>query len=565
MPAPPRPRQPRRATPGISRRGESGPPPPRTTTRALLLLAAVLLPAALLIAPTAAAGQSLPSGWPLQWSPLAAVPATVVSFPASGLAASSPLTGPAPRIGMFWTGRNPAGLAGGTGDARADFDGSAQGESGAFRRPLDPGSAHDAALAALAWQPVGSRAGVAGDVAVDRTTLGAPIYADVTEPYTLSPLAVLDTSGAAMSRTTARLEGAGGLAIGRLLLGASLGYRAQQIQTVRSPVPHQDRVANPAVILGVGVRLRRNLRVGAYGRWLEMRESINLFSVAAPSRIYQFTGYDEPQPQDIAGTWYYRERQDFARGGGITADGSLGLLRWSAYGDVGNEVDAGWSEQTSHPKQDRWTAAVRAAGLALQRGFRGGELLVSAHVDWSHADGRVHRVDLPGVTYTAAATVVLPRIDVRLRPHAPWRFDFTLSDPWQDRQAADSVVQRRSVLKSWTPSVTAAASRELGAGFALGLALGLAHVAVGGAIPDPVFMGPAYDAYIAPTTELYTTPADARAATLTLRWARGPATDFYLEAGTRSVSAGSALTSLPGAPAGSRSTWTLRFGALLHS
>jgi hypothetical protein len=535
------------------------PMPATLCARAVPVLAAVLL-----LAPAAAVGQSLPSAWPLQWSPLAAVPATLVSFPTSDLATSSPLTDPAPRLGMFWTGRNPAGLAGGTGDSWANFDGSAQGESGAFRRPLDPGDTHDASLAALAWEPVGAHAGVAADVAVDRTTLGAPIYADVADPYTLSPLAVLDTSGLAMGRTTARIEGAGGLAVGRLLLGASLGYRAQQIRTVRSPVPHQDRVANPALVLGAGLRLLRNLRVGAYGRWQETRESINLFSIAAASRVYQFTGYDDPGPQDIAGTWYSRYRESSARGGGLTADGSLGRLRWTAYGDVGSATDAGWSQQTEHPKQDRWNADVRAGGVALQRAFRGDEVLVTAHVDWSHADGRVHRIDLPGVTYTNTATVVLPGIDVRLRPPTPWRFDFTLSDPWQERQAADSVVQRRSVLRSWTPTLTAAASRTLGGGVALGLSLGLAHVAVGGAIPDPAYMGPTYDAYIAPTTQLYTTPVTAQAAGLTLRWDHGRARSFYVQAEERRASAGGSSVTLPDSPTGSRTTWALRFGALLH-
>jgi len=545
--------------------------PSRRTGRPLRTITCVRAAAAcavgLLLVPAGARAQSapsLPSGWPLEWSPLAAVPATLLSVPASGLSTTSPLTRPAPRIGMFWTGRNPAGLAGGTGDSWADFDGSAQGESGAFRRPLDPGATHDASLAALAWQPVGTRAGVVGDVAVDRTTLGAPVYADVADPYTLSPLAVLDTSGLAMARTTARIEGAGGLALGRLLLGASLGYRAQQIRTVRSPVPHQDRVANPALVLGAGLRLLRNLRVGVYGRWQETRESIDLFSIAAASRVYQFTGYDDPGPQDIAGTWYSRYRESSARGGGLTADGRLGRLRWTAYGDVGSAIDAGWSQQTEHPKQDRWNADVRTGGLALQRAFRGDEVLVTAQVDWSHADGRVHRIDLPGVTYTNSATVVEPRIDVRLRPPTRWQFEFTLSDPWQNRQAADSVVQRRSVLKSWTPTLTAAASRTLGSGFALGLAAGFAHVSVGGALPDPAHMGPAYDTYIAPTTELYTTPVTAQAGALTLAWDRGTARSFYVQAEERRTSAGSVDVSLPNSPAGSRTTWAVRFGALLH-
>jgi Family of unknown function (DUF6850) len=542
-------------------------PPARALALALALTAATLVQAtspaaAQTPASNASQGMTAPD-WLARWSPLLSADQASVPAPGAMLDLPQLLELPGPRIGMFWTGGNPAGLAGRVADQRSRFDLTDDAITGAYRRPLDAGDEHHATLSAVAWQPMGGESGVIGHVAVDRATLGAPVYSDVADPFTLSPLLVVDTASGAMSRTTARLEGAGGMRVGPLLLGASLAYQAQQSQTVASPVPHLDRVSMPGIILGAAVPLR-GVRVGAYGRWRETRESIRLYSVAAPSRIYQFYGYDEPQPQDIIGTYFTRERRGFARGGGLTADGTVRGLRWTLYADAGNQDDRAWSDiSANHPATDRWNASARSAGGALQTTLAGGAIVVTAQLDWNRLSGDLRRADFPGVSYTGSQEILSPGIDVRATSPSGWLVALRITDPRQERQVSDSIAQRLATFGSWTPSAAFAVARRVAPGVSLGFAAGIAHVAVGGGIPDPASMGAVYDQYLAPASSLYVTPASALDAALDLRWDATAHTSFFLRAARDRLTPGSGLLTLPYTPTGQRTDWTLDLGAML--
>ncbi|UCG88084.1 MAG: hypothetical protein JSW71_05945, partial [Gemmatimonadota bacterium] len=238
--------------------------------------------------------------WMWRWSPIAPLADLRRTLPGRDLPVTSLLSRSAPRVGLFWTAGVPGALPAEASDQRAEFRYVHSDRSGAFRRPLDPGVETHNAGAALAWGSLGGRGAGIGRVTVDRGTLDANAYADILEPYGSDPYSIADTIGDAVGRTAVRLEGAGGWRVGAFGLGLAAGYHQQETRTIASAVPRLYRNANPGLTAGVTVDLLASaLQLALVGRWQQEVDQVSMYSVAAPSRVYPFSGYEDPVPRDL--------------------------------------------------------------------------------------------------------------------------------------------------------------------------------------------------------------------------------------------------------------------------
>src|SRR5690606_9379861 len=115
---------------------------------------------------------------------------------------------PAPRVGLFWTAGSPAGLALEAPEPYGAVELRFGGESGPYRRPLDPDDQDVRRLTGVRWQPVGERSAVIGHVLAEQVTAGVGAFSPQIAPHPSDPFVVADTTTSAMRLVRARLEGA---------------------------------------------------------------------------------------------------------------------------------------------------------------------------------------------------------------------------------------------------------------------------------------------------------------------------------------------------------------------
>jgi hypothetical protein len=184
------------------------------------------------------------------WSALRPIADLEFAVPGAGLEFPRLLIRPAPRTGLFWSDGNPAGLALDPAAAWSGYTFESGRSNGEYRRTMEAATRSWTRLGAVGWTPAGERAAAAGRFLTDRGAWGAPYHANVVGPYGSSPLAVVDTTGTEVGRTTAVIEGAGALRLGPVAVGTVLGFDAQESSSVEAAVPRRFRSATPAGAIG---------------------------------------------------------------------------------------------------------------------------------------------------------------------------------------------------------------------------------------------------------------------------------------------------------------------------
>jgi hypothetical protein len=513
--------------------------------------------------PSEAGGDPAPA-WMRAWSPLSpvadlprVVPGNELRVPGLGLR-------PPPRSGLFWSAGNPAALAAEIADAWSAYGYETRGEDGAYRRPLDPGEESGWRLAAEGWRGAGVRGAAIGRFVVDRAEQSGPALANSVAPFGSNPFVPFDTSGTALGRTTIRIEGAGGMQLGALGLGAALGFEALETRTEGSPVPRLMRSAAPTAGLGATLAVpRTGATLGIHGRWQSVASRTNLYAVAATTRLYHLRGYTEPPPQDLS-TYYLREsdREARALGAGITGR-ALGL-RMTLFGEIERAREAQTSLAAANPPQDVWDAAGTTFGAAAEGRLPGG-LLLHGTVRRAALEGELRLVQDPDyVAFTAAEKRLELTGELRL-PLENWEFALLLSGVHEGRVRTDSLAGFGTEIVSWTTGGGIEALRRLPVGFTLTAALGAAVYRAAGALPminDPGFV---YAGVMGPELSFYGSDALSRTGTLTLGWQppRGGGTVFLR--GRWGDTSPLGETPLPWAPdaADARSRWGLQLGVVL--
>jgi hypothetical protein len=511
-------------------------------------------------------GDALPE-WLRAWSPLATLGNLPRELPGRTATFSELLILPAPRVGVFWTAGNPAGLPFEVGESRAQFGFGLLDASGECRRPLDAGEVSRRRFSGFGWGELGERGGVIGRVVVERTNLNEGAFANVLQPYVSNPFIVVDTLGHELGRTATALEGAGGWRIGRLGLGLALGYEAAETRTIASPVPRLNRSSGPGVDGGVAYEIRGDgrLRVGLQGRWRRTVEYIQLYRVVEQPRVYQLEGYAEPEPLD-PGMAYVRRLERAAWALDLSVAGRVLGGTMALFARTEDMKESQFSRtDMNDPPSDRWNADGWTAGGAFQRTVYGDRLLLTATARYSRLSGETHRWDLEDVTFVSDENRFDASLEVRILAWPGWQAASRLSLVREDRNRRDLLGQVRSEIRSWEPGGSVEVVRWLGNRFALSAGALLAGYSPSGGIPLRSAMGPVFQKYVAPELALHVTGARVTKLRLGGRWQATAGLAFWAQGEYASLTPKKGPVSIPAAPSGNRSGWTLDIGALLFS
>jgi hypothetical protein len=500
--------------------------------------------------------------WTRTWSPLLWTAELPRTLPSALPSLPDPLLWPAPRIGLFWSGGNPAALPLELPDEFSAFRAGAAEAEGSYRRPLDPSRTTVAKLQAVGWRPFGANAAAIGRVRVGREGLERAL-SDYDLPYPGSPYVVMDTAGSELGRTEAALEGALGWRLGALAVGAAAGYRAQQTRTTAAPVPRVLSAADPGASAGVVWNQSRRLRVGLHGRWRAHAERVLLYSVAAPSRVYWLQGYFEARPQDVASGYYQRRMERDGTAIAFSLGGEAIGGAWAAFVERGEQEERQHPPGRNDPDSDTWTTDVWTAGAALQRAI-GSAIQVVVSGRYSNLAGEARRGDLPDtVTFVSDESVLDLAADVEIEPVPVVRLLARLTFRSENRDRRDQIARLRTDLEGWTTGIGVAVAYRPLESLALGAGGAIARYGAGGAIPDPVYTGPAYSRYVAPELSLAASDATSWAVNGSVLWSVLPAASLWARVRGTSLSRSEGGVQLALVPGGKRKWWSVELGAVL--
>ncbi|MDP2959546.1 MAG: hypothetical protein Q8N53_24210 [Longimicrobiales bacterium] len=535
--------------------------PPRGLQTAALTVVLTLLPGGASAQDVGGSADDAPL-WTRSWSPLRWIADLPRILPSASGALPEPLLWPAPRVGLFWTAGNPAGLPADVSDELSVFRGITSAEDGTYRRPLDPARVAVQGLAAAGWRPFGDGAAV-GSVRVTRSTLEGAL-SDYDLPYPGSPYVVMDTAASDLGRTEATLAGAAGWRSGPWSVGVALGYRAQQSRTEAAPVPRVLSSADPGASVGLAWGRSPALRVGVHGRWRAHAERVLLYSVAASSRIYRLQGYFEARPQDVASGYYQRRMERDGLAGSLELGGETGTLTWTGF------VERGALEERQHPTGDNdpasdiWAADAWTFGGAARLGENGGRTGASASIRYTSVSGEASRGDLPDtVTFVGDESVLDAWVQATGRLNERVRVLALVTLRSEGRARTDQLARVGSDLQGWTTGLGAGVELRASERLELGGSAALATYGGGGGIPDPSLMGPAFRRYVAPELILAASDATATEASLSLLWKGLPRGAVWARARYHNLKGSEGAVTVSGGPQGDRDRWTVDVGVVL--
>ena len=522
-----------------------------------------LLALAVGVAPLA--GQTVADGmaddqldrWMIAWSPFAPIANHLNAGPAADRF-SDPLVTPPPRVGLFWTGGIAAGLPFERPDGRAALQALVGRSTGPYRRALDPGDATVVQASALSWEPIDTRGGVAGRFVADDERLTSAPYAASLLPYGSDPLVVTDTTAPPMRRVRARLEGAFGWRFGGWGLGAAAGLEVHDQRVGEARFLRSNRWAEPVIGVSVSRTLPvAGLRIGAYGRWADGRETIQLTPFTDPGLIYLLDGYNEPDPREISlaqaeGVFRRIERTARAFGGGIA--GRMVGSDWAVRVERGTRHDRHSSERKADPASDTWDATGWLVDGAAQRPL-GPHLTATVNLRYSTLDGDERRAELASViTLQGRERFLDLSAELRYRPAgSSWVVVGRYALAHMRLIREDFVATVGTDLVEWTTTAAVSAAHRFGH-TSLGIGFAMAWYGAEGSIPNPDSLGPVYRQFVAPGLGLEASRALPVTGTLSVRRDFNRRTAVILVAGYETV--GPRSTSAPFAPAGHRATWT---------
>lgn len=496
--------------------------------------------------------------WLAVWSPLRPLADLSRIAPGAGFDAMTLPLGIAHRVGLFWTGGNPAGLARELDEGFSTFEVGSFRQSGDYRRPLDPGQKSSMRVGALGWSPLeGSGAGI-GRVVVDRSTVEGPAVSNVLSPYSSSPLVVFDTVGAAKSWTAARLEGAGAWALGRLALGLSLGVEVQSSSTEAAPAPVSTRTSLPGAVVGASWTLLDGaLSLGAQARWRRSTHSLSVYSLAAASRVYEISGFVDPVAHDLVSTLIRRriDGEAIAVGGG--AAGRFAGMRWALSGEAQFDEAFRYEGSTATSRKDRW----KADGWSMAGALMG----TAASTDF--------QLDVSGARVDGAYTIPDMEEEAFLSEESRWRASLDLRRSWKvwwggirvavdrDHQMSrDRVVGAERDLLTWISSGVVEVGRSLSARLSASVGAGVLAYVPNGTLPEPTALGPVYQRWIGPELSYHGSKSTVVVASGRVSWA--PAGDYglFLIGSFSRLAPSAGRIPLPGRADGNRQHLSIRFG-----
>jgi hypothetical protein len=445
---------------------------------------------AFLAAPVAAVAQERPPGAPLD--PVANLPIPVIAAP------SLPrLLEPLYSVGLFHTLGLAAGLPDDIERSRGRVRAGWGHEGGLFRRPFDPDGATERGAEGSGWGRLSAGSAVWGRAAVQDAVFDHAGYASFMDPYGSSPLVMADTTSPRSRRSRALIEGAMGWRLGGLRLGLAGGLDVREDATRDARFIRSVRHSVPAVQASVGYALPAGLVVALYGRWMGGSETAIFRPEPGGSRAYQFDGFDDPFPRDIAppNAYFRRNQRDgYAAGAGIT--GPLTGGRWVVGWARTYRTDRHFTLLVEDPPSDTWEADGWTGRAAYQRRVLGVVSTLTLHAD--RLTGDVRRVDIDGVITRARDTRMGAGLELRWAPaNSLWEAGLTLGLDRTRRQVSDFLVRVDSDLDFWTPSGAVGVARTVGS-TTIAAAVGVAAPGAYATLPSPPAMGPVYQWFIAP-------------------------------------------------------------------
>jgi len=514
--------------------------------------------------PAAPGGAEMPR-WLTRWSPVGLTGDLPRELPGAATALPYLLTLPAPRVGLFWTAANPAGLPTDVYDDYAQFRLGVRQNDGSYRRPLDGGKDRRIGGTGFGWKDLAANGAAIGRLVVDRMDQDAGAHADVVLPHSSNPFVVLDTIGDAMSGIVVRLEGAGGWRIGALGLGLGLGYDGRVISTEVSTAPRKYRVSAAGANGGLSYDLFDGaLQLGVHGRWEQIAQTTLISSYASATRVYVLSGYYDPVPLDLDRQGYYRRFDRNATAWGGSVGGILLGAKWTVFAQRDKLSEKQSVQIEDDPPTDGWDADGWSGGLAAQLAIGDSLVLVTVTAEYATLSGQALRMDLEEVNFSAEESGWYVGSEVRLLPHNGWTAAVRLGTGRESRVRRDYLARLASDLKAWAPAVSIEVARALPAGFSLSVGIGYSQHAPWGSIPDPAVMGEGYQDWIAPELSLYSTDASSITGTLVILWQAKPGLSFWAQGRAASLSGDAGTSGLPLTPEGKRKLGSIEVGVTMR-
>ncbi len=536
-----------------------------------------VLPAAGVAQARAASGPGLVHGFlgegDAPWSALAPLADLPRAFPARIRWPLGLLTGDAPRQGLFWNGANPGGLPFEVDETRSLFGVGTEDVSGDYHRPFDPGRESRTRAAATGWRPLGSVGAGIATATVESGSYRDDVHSEGVRPYSSNPYVVADTFGSDLDQFSTRLEAAGGWRLGEWGVGVAAGFQGQETRTVASPVPRRMRSAGPGVGGGVVRQFAEGrLRLGVFGRWQSLNETMQVYTVAAPTQIYQIAGYFDPRPASVTSRYFRNsEREAWTLGGG--ASGSVGETAWTVWGHRAQADERYFNEQSNDPRSDLWRASSTTLGAAASHRMSGGAQL-SATLTWTDLEGEAEPpppvdpdadpIEDP-VTFRVDERTVSAVVDLRIPFGGDlWNLATALTFDSEVRVRRDQIIRVESNLDTRALGISAEVVRALGRTLAVSAGAALVGYDPVGGVPNPAAMGPEYRRWIGPELTVLGSPASTRALVLGGRWDDGSGRRVWLRLTTTSMGPGTSSATLPQTVDGRRSAWTVAGGVVLR-
>jgi uncharacterized protein DUF6850 len=465
---------------------------------------------------------------------------------------------PPPRVGLFWTAGNPAGLQDELRDTLTDFGVSLAHESGSLRRPLDPGASSQRGASAIGWMPLTERVAVIGTVALDQEMFDPGSHADVVEAYPTSPFVTIDTSTSATRNTGARLEGAVSTRFGTWGLGLALGYDALERETINSGLVRRSRRAVPGATLGLTKQIG-TIRLGPYVRWHSSAETVYLIERAGEGLVIQLEGLRDVQPLDIL-SFYYRRIEETTP----TVGWSLGGKSWTLYAERSWLKERLTRQEADNPASDAWNADAWSAGGAYQHSL-GARTLFTLDLRYSKLRGAGDlALDSTGVIFRADESAIVGSAEVRVLPDSTrLAVAIGLQARWAHRLRDALTVPIAAEVTGLTNSVTIQLGRQLSSRLFGTATLGTASYSANSSYPAPGSLGPTYQTYELPEYDLASRPAHPLLGDIGLRWTVNARTSLWFTAAGQHVSPSKEGLTAAFGPTGSRSVVTASFGVRL--
>lgn len=478
--------------------------------------------------------------WMSAWSPLRPLGQLVLNRPVSNPILPSVLLDPPPRVGAFWNAGNPGAIAHEIESSYLRAGSGYEEASGEQRRPLDPATGIHRRVEGRAWGPMGESGAGTGHVTLLRSRFAEGANATVPVPYATSPLVLGDSLGHTLGATTARVEGAGGWALGEVAFGLAMGFEAEEARTVASSAPRSVRTSTPGLSMGLTWRPAEGVpRLGAYTRWRRSVRAVQVIARTAPDRVYEFVGFDEPL-RAAGGGFFSRRLESGARAVGASLSGHDFGLRWVVWGQTETLTDERFEDLTREPVVETWEADSGSGGLGLE-GTLGERLRASLVGRYTTVSGDLFRPRFDDPTYAAEMNRWRWTGDLRLVGDGEWRGGLRVHLVRDARTREDRVARVSSRFTAWEYGAGLTVGRELTSGLRLSLGGGLTrYVPTAIQVPNPAAMEELYRLWIAPELAVYATEATVRSGMATLSVDVSPGTALWLRAAAADLSPGEA-------------------------